>query len=233
MRASSVNEQNIDKVKRSGLLMSILGVESGDENQLKRMRKHMDIQDQKKGIELLDESGISVLMSLVVGFPGETEETIANTVNFLNSLELKSAITSYHMYPLYLFPLSELGDPDFREQWQLTGTASQWKHKTMDSTQAYPFAYKLFSNVPEVSYHYYDESHFYNRGVFSLEERKRLFRLRNKLAKHLVESHSVSATASTIREMAKIMQFDLSQTGDDIADRFYVKDKEKINFKCK
>lgn len=224
MRASSVNKGNIDLVKRSGLLMSILGVESGDENQLRRMRKHMDIRVQKKGIELLDAHGISVLMSFVVGFPGETRETIHNTIRFLNSLELQQAITSYHMYPLYLFPLSELGDPEFREKWQLRGSAGKWKHATMDSDQAMDFAYNIYSNVPDLPYHYYDESNFFNLSMFSLEERTELFRIRNRMARQLMENRPGHAVAGSFREIAAIMGFDPEMVPDGIAEKFYVKE---------
>ncbi len=226
MRASSINESNIEMVRRSGLLMGIFGIESGDVGQLQRMKKSLKIDDQKRGIEVLDAAGISVLMSFVIGFPGENQETIQNTANFMNNLNLSNSITSYHMYPLNIFPLSELGDPAFREKYSLTGNGYEWKHYTMDGKDAPAFGYELLKNVPEVPYHYYDESHFFNRGIFNLEERKKLFRLRHDLTINLIEKRSAEERKQLLQNMVRTMGFEAEKMTDTVADMFYVKEQE-------
>jgi len=120
MRASTINPVNIDLVKRSGLIGSLVGVESGDAAQLKRMNKNQTLEETKQGIELLDHNGITVLMTFVVGFPGETAATIENTVNFINSLSIGSSSSNYQLYPLLIFPFSDLAMPDFRKKWKIT-----------------------------------------------------------------------------------------------------------------
>jgi radical SAM superfamily enzyme YgiQ (UPF0313 family) len=230
MRASSINEKNIENIKRSGLMMAHLGIESGDAGQLKRMKKMIDIAGQKKGIELLDAHGIAVFMSFLVGFPGETRETLLNTSSFLNNLELHNGTASYFLFPLLMLPLSKMGDPAFRKEHNVSGTLSNWKHKTMDSTQVNRAAYELFSNVHDVQYQYIDESILFNKGAFSAAELQSLFSLRNKLTKQIVEGEANGDIANTFREMAKIMSYDISNLHDDIVEKFYVKDKTLIDF---
>ncbi|MDQ1255643.1 MAG: hypothetical protein QG656_235, partial [Candidatus Hydrogenedentes bacterium] len=71
MRVSSITEANVDLVKRSGLVLAMTGVESGDPGQLKRMNKALNLDKLRAGIELLDRNHIPVAMSLVMGYPGE------------------------------------------------------------------------------------------------------------------------------------------------------------------
>ncbi|MFQ5631613.1 MAG: B12-binding domain-containing radical SAM protein, partial [bacterium] len=100
MQASSIHESNIDLIKQSGLVLSLIGVESGDQGQIERMNKRVKLEDMKRGIELLDNNGISVTMTFIVGFPGETAETIHNTTAFINHLSVDTSSTNYHVYPL-------------------------------------------------------------------------------------------------------------------------------------
>jgi len=226
MRASSIKESNIDAIKRSGLLMAFLGVESGDRGQLQRMRKSLQLHEQKKGIELLDNAGISILMSLLIGFPGENEVTIRNTADFINNLDLRQMVTTYQMFPMNIFPLSDLGNPEFRKKYGLTGNDREWSHATMTGQEAPSYGYDLFRQVAAVPYHYYDESHFFNRGVFTLEERIRLFRLRHELTINIIEKQSRMIKKSLIREMIQIMGFDPLLVTDEVTDQFYVKEQE-------
>ena len=99
MRASSIKKNNIDLIRDSGLLMSIIGVESGDQDQLDRMNKAQKLPDVKRGMELLDNNGITVMMTYIVGFPGETAETIENTAGFINDLNIGLASPSCTISP--------------------------------------------------------------------------------------------------------------------------------------
>ncbi|MCX6235547.1 MAG: radical SAM protein [Bacteroidetes bacterium] len=181
MRASSVNKKNINIIRRSGLLLSIIGVESGDKGQLERMNKSQKLEDVKNGIELLDNQGITVVMTFIVGFPGETGETISNTANFLNNLNIGTASSNYQIYPLVISPFSDLAKADFRQKWNITGLLDKWSHYTMNSDEAVEYGYDLFRQVTKVPYHYSTERTFYNREAFSDAQRKILFTLRQQL----------------------------------------------------
>jgi p-methyltransferase len=207
MRASTINPVNIDLVKRSGLIGSLVGVESGDAAQLKRMNKNQTLEETKQGIELLDHSGITVLMTFVVGFPGETTATIENTVNFINSLSIGSSSSNYQLYPLSIFPLSDLAKPDFRKKWKLTGYMGSWSHYTMNSREASEYGYNLFKQIPYVPYNYSEESNFFNSRLFTYTQRQTLFHLRQRLTVQLIERSSWERIAATLVDISQTMGF--------------------------
>lgn len=207
MRASSINPENINLIKRSGLIGSLVGVESGDAAQLKRMNKNQTLEETRQGIELLDHNGITVLMTFVVGFPGETAATIENTANFINSLSIGSSSSNYQLYPLSIFPLSDLAKPDFRKKWKITGYMGSWSHYTMNSRETIEYGYNLFKQIPHVPYNYSEESNFFNSRLFTYTQRQTLFHLRQRLTVQLIERSPWERIAATLVDISQTMGF--------------------------
>lgn len=208
MRASAINEANIQDIQRSGLLMSLIGMESGDKGQLKRMNKALNLEAAKHGIELLDQHGITVLMTFIVGFPGETHETIAETGRFLNGLDIGLASSSYLLFPLIISPFSDLARPEFREKWEIKGYIDHWSHYTMHSQETVHYGYELFKQVTHLPYHYTEERTFQNRVLFNDSQRGRLFHLRQQLTLAFLEQEHWDTVRRILREVARVIGFD-------------------------
>jgi p-methyltransferase len=216
MRAGEYSESELDLMEQSGLLMGIIGVESGDPGQLDRMNKRQEIENVKRGIEQLDAHGISTLLTFVVGFPGENQHTLENTANFLNTLSLKNLLACYHMYPLLVEPLSELANPSIRNKWKLEGYMDKWSHYTMNSEDAIVASYDLFREVNNVPYHYFEESNFFNRAKFNLPTRKLLFQLRQQLTIKLIENAPWEQIEPILRSMAQKMNLSVERIGESL-----------------
>ncbi len=170
-------------------MMAIIGVESGDEGQLTRMNKKQKLGDVKKGVELLDQHGITVMMTYIVGYPGETGQTIENTARFMNEMKIGHASSSYQLFPLYISPFSDLMKEEFRREWNLKGVYDNWSHFTMDYPGSISAGYELFRKTIHVPYHYSQERTWYNREKFSYEVRRDLFGLRRDLTLSIIEGH--------------------------------------------
>jgi anaerobic magnesium-protoporphyrin IX monomethyl ester cyclase len=222
MRGGEYTDDEMDAIKRSGLLMGIIGVESGDQGQLDRMNKRQKIEKVKRGIEQLDANGISLLMTFVVGFPGETKQTLQNTIEFLNNLSLSNLSVGYQVYPLVIFPMSELAQPAERKKWQIKGLMDNWAHYTMNSTEAAEACHFIFRETTNVPYSYSEESFFFNRGMFSLETRKALFQLRHQLTIKLMENEKWEKIEPVIRSMAEHMELRTNGIGDHLRDEILV-----------
>lgn len=208
MRGGEYSEEETGIMVRSGLKLGMVGVESGDQGQLDRMNKKQKITEVKKGIEQLDAAGIAVLMTFVVGYPGETSGTVANTIGFMNGLKLANSIVNYQVYPLQIFGLSELAGPDIRAKYNIRGYNDSWSHNTMDSAEALKACHTLFRQVTNVPYHYPGESHFFNRGRFRPEQRNALFALRHRLTISLLDNEPPATRTGLLKQMAEIMGFD-------------------------
>jgi len=72
-------------LRRSGCRYVFLGIESGSQVILDNMRKLTKVSDNAKAIQNCENVGLYSSSSILIGFPGETEETIADTKAFLRA----------------------------------------------------------------------------------------------------------------------------------------------------
>ena len=208
IRADSIHPKNIGLIKESKLFFAMLGIESGDAGQLMRMNKSQNLTNFKQGIELLDQNEVHKLMTFVVGFPGETEKTINNTINFLNNLAIGKSYSGYSLFPLLIAPLSDLHKPDFRKKWKIKGIASTWEHYTMHSNEVGKYIYQVFKQVQNVPYFYYSEEPTpFSNKIFTNKQKMSLFNLRQRLTVELIEQSPWSQIATTLADISRTMGF--------------------------
>jgi radical SAM superfamily enzyme YgiQ (UPF0313 family) len=219
MRAGEYSDFELDLMKRSGLMMGMMGIESGDQGQLDRMKKRQIIGSMKRGIEQLDACGISTVMTFVVGFPGENAQTLQNTADFMNNLSLPTLSSSYDLFPLLIQPLSELDNAESRTKWNIEGSFEKWSHFTMNSEDSTKACYSLFKEVTNLPYHYSEESGFFNRAKFNLTTRKSLYQLRHQLTIKMIENATWDQIEHILKDMALQMNLSIGKIDESVRDQ--------------
>lgn len=138
LRCQFVTPDIIRKMKLSGCDGVFIGVESASDSILKNMNKGAKSKIYFDSIKLLEEAGIFTVGSFVVGFPGETEETIEETRQFI----LNSGMSYYYIQPFYYVHHTPINKK--AEQYGLKGSGLFWSHDTMNSGQAIDYMNKIF-----------------------------------------------------------------------------------------
>ncbi|MBL7115085.1 MAG: radical SAM protein [Kiritimatiellae bacterium] len=136
-RIDILDDAVAEMMAHSGCLEVLLGVESGDASMLKAMQKHVTPEQILAGVESLSRQGIHTKSTFIVGYPGETDQTVKNTIELLNAYPEHNGVV--HRYLLFLFavlPLSRVAQPELREQTGLEGYGYHWRHATMDASRA-------------------------------------------------------------------------------------------------
>lgn len=72
-----------DLMKAAGCHQVQIGVESGSQGQLDRMNKRVTVADNIRALRNCRDAGLTTLTSLIIGFPGETRASIAETLTVL------------------------------------------------------------------------------------------------------------------------------------------------------
>ena len=221
LRASSINPYSIALIKESGLIHSNIGLESGDQGQLDNMNKRLNLEEARTGIETLDHAGIAMLLNMVVGFPGETEQTVENTGNFLNSLDITFSLCGFFIYRLNVFPMSQISLMENRKKWDLYGLMDQWSHRTMNSEQALTQCFKLFKQVTNIPYNYLNDLDYF---IVSLgaEKRRKLFRLRHQLTLSLMEQKPWGNTAQIFADICETFKLPPAFPPVDLKDQLII-----------
>lgn len=112
-RADQFDHDLIKLLGRSGCWRVSVGIESGCEEQRRSMNKKLNIEKAKDNINQLRLNSIKVNLLFFVGWPGETEETIQETCNFI----YESNADSNSKMPLMIFPGTAIYEKLKKEKW--------------------------------------------------------------------------------------------------------------------
>jgi radical SAM superfamily enzyme YgiQ (UPF0313 family) len=105
-RVDTVNRELLAWMKKAGCYQIQFGVESGDEEILRRLGKPVTIKEVKQAFQWCVEEGIEPVAFFMIGNPGETEESIRKTIDL--ALELPVSYVSFNINTPY--PGCELFD---------------------------------------------------------------------------------------------------------------------------
>jgi radical SAM superfamily enzyme YgiQ (UPF0313 family) len=125
-RVDFVDREMLGTMARSGCWMIAWGLESGSDAMLRRMNKGITTKEAAEALGWAREAGIKNWGYFIIGLPGETEETIRQTINFAKGLPLDLVIfhvAAPHPGTPFFFEVVENG-------WFRPGTC--WEQVDMD-----------------------------------------------------------------------------------------------------
>jgi len=181
-------------MREAGCRLLIVGYESGDQQILKNIKKGATIERARQFTKDAHKLGLVIHGDFILGLPGETRETIQNTIAFAKELDVETIQVSV----AHAYPGTELFDFAVKNNFMVNG-------KMVDEG-GHQLAHIEYPGLPadeilESVHRFYDEYYFRPKAVFRIlrksmfnsEDRKRLYKeartflkvrsMRNKLVK--------------------------------------------------
>ncbi len=164
-RCQFVDREMVELMKESGCEGVFLGIESGNDQILKNMNKKAFTHKYLEGIERLKEYEIVTFGNFIIGFPGETEKTVQDTVHFIE----RSGLDFFRTQLWYCEPITPIWKE--RERYKLRGESFEWSHATMDSKKACDLIEEVFlavkksTWVPQYNFDFDNFWHLVHRGM--------------------------------------------------------------------
>jgi len=87
-RVNTVDRELLETMREAGCDTVSFGIESGNPEMLKRIKKGITLEHARKAVKACKEAGITAHASFIVGLPGETRETLRETSEFAESLDI-------------------------------------------------------------------------------------------------------------------------------------------------
>ncbi|MBM4270575.1 MAG: radical SAM protein [Deltaproteobacteria bacterium] len=94
-RVDTVDGEMLELMRDTGCDSISFGVESGNREMLKRIKKGISLDGVRRAVKLCKEVGITAHASFMVGLPGESHETLSDTREFAESLGI---MYGYHFF---------------------------------------------------------------------------------------------------------------------------------------
>jgi radical SAM superfamily enzyme YgiQ (UPF0313 family) len=91
MRVNTVDMDILKALKDLGVWHIQFGFESGSQKILNIMEKRTTVEENIRVVEMTRTAGINTIPFIIIGFPGETEGTVYETIDFLRQADLLSS----------------------------------------------------------------------------------------------------------------------------------------------
>lgn len=140
-RCQFADRETVELMKESGCQFSLIGIESANRNVLNNMNKQVSVEKYKNGIALLNEYDIMTYAYFLIGFPGETRESVKETLAFFE----ETKPTFLRLYVWYCSTITPIYAQ--REKFNIQGQDYKWSHSTMDWKTAYELADEVYCSL--------------------------------------------------------------------------------------
>lgn len=99
-RVDRGNKEIYSLMKKAGCYNILFGIESGNEGILKNIKKNITLDQARATLKVCNDLGIKTHLTFIFGSPGETAETVRNSINFAK--ELKPTLANFFMVIPYV-----------------------------------------------------------------------------------------------------------------------------------
>ena len=207
-RCDHADDEIISLMGKAGCEGVFLGVESGSDRQLGAMNKTARRKDYAWAIPRLKEESILAHANVFIGFPGETLDSVEETVGLIRETRPET----FSAQPWYANPLTPIWKK--RDEYEIRGSSFHWSHKTMDARTACDLVDRIFLSVDDSiflpQYGFFQWSLFYlQRQGMPLERVKRYLRAFNALVREKMIGRADERThAQLIANLEESARFD-------------------------
>lgn len=207
-RCDQTDEQTVDLMREAGCIGVFLGLESASDIVLRNMDKTAHKKDFRRAVPWLKRAGIRQMLSMQVGFPGETYATFRETLDFLEEIN-----------PDFTRPQIWFCDPTTpvwrrRSEFNLQGKAYGWSHYTMDAETAVELVVETFMShknptwIPDPGYNWVFLYAMEKIGM-SIEQQKTFLRFFAAAAKEkLLKPNRLEISPGLLDGLRTSAQFD-------------------------
>jgi anaerobic magnesium-protoporphyrin IX monomethyl ester cyclase len=133
-------------MKESGCDGVYAGLESANDIVLANMNKKATAKAYARGIEALKAAEIPVFAAFIVGYPGETEQSVQDDVEFIEQFRPEF----YGLKEFFYLHNSQVHV--LRDQFGLHGSGPTWAHDTMNSDEATVMKLRIYDRVKNSTY---------------------------------------------------------------------------------
>jgi anaerobic magnesium-protoporphyrin IX monomethyl ester cyclase len=130
-RVDTLDSEIVRKMKEAGCVRMFFGIESGNDSILALMKKQITTMQAREALILCENNGVKVGAFFIVGYPGENDKTVLETIKFASSLPL-DYLSFTLPYPIPGTPLYErLNGELVSVEWEEPKNIKLVKHKLL------------------------------------------------------------------------------------------------------
>lgn len=174
----AVTRETARLLRESGFLLANMALETFSESVCEKMNQSGTPKQHRRAIEYLHELNIPVSAEFIVGLPGETSESLAETTAWIKQMEVEFCEFALWMH----FPGTQIAEE--ATKFSLKGSFFDWEHETMDSSVAKKLMEEIFASLTDCwcspLYDAWSYLMLLRMGGYTFAEIRRMLKLKNE-----------------------------------------------------
>ena len=158
-QGSRLPDEVFAKCKASGLERVMIGLESGSQRMIDWMKKDIKIPQVYECAQKCLKHGIAINFSVIIGFPGETEADMDETIRVVTDLRKMSPEFRVSIFYFKPYPGNEIADALIADGYQMPQGIKEWSD--------FDYVVKGSPWIPEKKFREIENFKFYQRLAWS------------------------------------------------------------------
>lgn len=125
-QACRLGDDLLAKAVRSGLRRVMVGVESGSQDMLDRLKKDMKLDQVRQTADMCTRHGVGAIFNFIVGFPGESEASMRATLELAKSLRRSNADFETPIFYYRPYPGNQMADESAAQGYVFPSGLQEW-----------------------------------------------------------------------------------------------------------
>jgi len=129
MRLNALTQEYYDLMKQANFRFILYGMESGNQYTLDKLDKGLKVEEIENGVKMAKKSGLEPHLTIMLGYPWETEEMANNTINLAKKLFKKGYVDTMQATIVIPYPGTPLYKECIEKEWLLV---SPYEYEAFD-----------------------------------------------------------------------------------------------------
>ena len=190
MRLNALNQEYYNLMAKANFRFLLYGMESGNQETLDKLDKGLKVEEIEKGVYMAKKAGLEPHVTVMLGYPWETEEMAKNTINLARECFKKGYVDTMQATITIPYPGTPLYKECVEKDWLCVDPFDYEAFDMRGPVMKIPFAKeRLFELIQEL-YSSFMSPRFIMRKILavrSVSDVKFLFVSAKKLLGHLLD----------------------------------------------
>ncbi len=196
MRLNALKSEDYELMKKAGFRFILYGMESANQFTLDKIDKGLKVEEIEKGVMAAKNADLEPHITVMLGYPWETEEMALNTINMAKDLFNKGYVDTMQATVTIPYPGTPLYDECMEKNWLQVGPKDYEAFDMRGPVMKVPFSNERLMELTRVLYSSFMTPKFFLRkllAIRNLADVKYLFNAGIKLISHLLDFRSTES----------------------------------------
>lgn len=168
MRINALTKEDCELMKKANFRFILYGLESANQETLDKLDKGLKVEEIEPRLKMAKEAGLEPHITVMLGYPWETEEMALNTINFAKELFRKGYVDTMQATIVIPYPGAKLYDQCVENSWFKVDPEDYEAFDMRSPVMRIPFSEKRLLELTQELYSSFFSSQYIFRKIKSI-----------------------------------------------------------------